>query len=348
MMSALPPWLGPTLASTLALRGHAVLLHASGAVGQLDLALHAARALVCESRREGLACGACAGCHLFTQRSHPDVILLIPDALREKLGWVEAETSEAKSKAKPSREIKVDAVRAAIDWAHRTASRAATKVLVIHPAEALNETSANALLKTLEEPPGTIKLLLTASDPEALLPTVRSRCQRIALAIPDDAQACAWLEGQGVAEARVLLAAAGGAPQGALALREEGIDAATWQRVPALAHAGHAAPLSSWPVARVVDALHKLCHDLMSCAVGAAPRYFPPAAIAPVLKPQALSLASLATWQRELVRSARHDEHPWHAALRIEALVSQSAALWQTTRAPAPARGRPLDTLPGR
>jgi DNA polymerase-3 subunit delta' len=59
-------------------------------------------------------------------------------------------------------------------------------------------------------------------------------------------------------------------------------------------------------------------------------------------------MAALVTWERELLRAARHDEHPWHAPLRAEALVAQAAALWQTARAERPGAGRPLDTLPGR
>ena len=59
-------------------------------------------------------------------------------------------------------------------------------------------------------------------------------------------------------------------------------------------------------------------------------------------------LAALVAWQKELLRAARHDEHPWHAALRVDALVAQAAALWQTARVASPGRGGALATLPGR
>ena len=53
-------------------------------------------------------------------------------------------------------------------------------------------------------------------------------------------------------------------------------------------------------------------------------------------------------WQKELLHAARHDEHPWHAPLRVEALVAQAAALWQTARVAAPGQGGALATLPAR
>jgi DNA polymerase-3 subunit delta' len=350
--SALPPWLEPALARALSMPAHALLVHGPGPLGQFELALDLARSMLCESpQAEGRACGRCAACHLFDRRSHPDFRALLPEAVALRLGWLAAEEEggeggAAKSKAKPSRDIRVDAVRAAIDWAQQTSARGRAKVLVIHPAEAMNETTANALLKTLEEPPGRLRLLLTASDPEALLPTVRSRCQRLTLAPPDAAQAVAWLEAAGVAQAERLLGAAGGLPHAAVALHEDGIDADVWSRVPAWACRGQAAGLAGWPVARVVEALHKLCHDLMRQAAGGAPRYYDATALSAVgpLPP----MRELVAWERELLRAARHDEHPWHVPLRAEALVARAAALWHTARGANPARAAPFDTLAGR
>jgi DNA polymerase III subunit delta' len=345
---SLAQWLESALDRALAVPAHGLLLHGPGALGQLDLGLALARCLLCESPSGRRACGHCPACHLFEQRSHPDFALLIPDALRERLGWANADDSESsKSKAKPSRDIKVVAVRGAIDWAHQTSSRGRAKVLLLHPAEAMNAVAANALLKTLEEPPGGVKLLLTAADPEALLPTVRSRCQRVPIAPPAREAALAWLQAQGVAQPEGLLAAAGGLPHAALELAGDGIDATAWSRVPSLVRSGRAGPLAAWPVARVVEALHKLCHDLMLVSAGASPRYFNTESLDPLQRPALPALIVLAAWQRELLEAARHDEHPWHAPLRIEALVAQAAVPWQTTRAASPGRGRALDTLAG-
>ena len=352
-VAAWPSWLDEPLARGLSMRAHALLLHAPGALGQFDLAMALSRAWLCETPTNGLACGHCAACRLMAAHSHPDFHLLLPEALRAPLGWggasVEAsDDGDGKSKAKPSREIKIDALRAAIDWSQRTSARGGTKMLVIHPAEAMNAVTANALLKTLEEPPGRLRLLLTAADPEALLPTVRSRCQRLAVATPSAAEGSAWLAGQGVPDADVLLAAAGGQVHAALALHEEGVGAATWSQVPDAVRRGNVGALNAWPVPRLVDALHKLCHDLLSLHSGGTPRFYSAAALAAAARPALPPLAALVAWQKELLRAARHDEHPWHAPLRVEALMAQAAALWQTARVAPPGRGGALATLADR
>jgi len=352
-VEAIAPWLESARHRASVHPAHALLLHAAGELGQFDLALALAMGWLCESTVQARACGACTACRLVDQHSHPDLKVLLPEALRGPLGWSTAADDDSdgvtsKSKTKPSREIRIDEVRAAIDWAQRTTSRARAKVLLIHPAEAMNTSSANALLKTLEEPPGSLRLVLTANDPEALLPTVRSRCQRIHIATPAASQALAWLEAQGVPQPQVLLAAAGGLPHAALALHAEGIDTAAWRGVPAAARRGASGALADWPVPRVVDALHRLCHDLMALAAGGAPAYFEAAALAPVSKPRVPTLDALAEFDRELRQASRQQDHPWHAGLRTEALLSRVAALWQTPRDAQSGPGRALDTLPGR
>src|SRR6185436_7703441 len=163
-----------------------------------------------------------------------------------------------KSRRKPSREIKIDTVRAAIDWAHTSSSRGRGKVLLFYPADAMNATSSNALLKTLEEPAAGTRLLLCVEDPEHLLPTVRSRCQRVRLAPPAEAEAEAWLTAQGVSGAAALLRASGGEPLAAKALVEEGLDAATWARLPALVAAGDTQLLAALPLTRAVRVLQQV------------------------------------------------------------------------------------------
>ncbi len=353
--ASLLPWLATPLAQGLAMRAHALLLHGPGGVGQFELGLALATGWLCEAAAAvQRPCGHCVGCRSMAARMHPDFHLLVPDALREPLGWSgqaeegaegDAEGKGARSKAKPSKEIRVNAVRTAIEWGQKTSSRGGAKVILIHPAQAMNPTAANALLKTLEEPAGPLRLVLTTNDPEALLPTVRSRCQRLRLHLPPAAQALHWLAAQQIARPAVLLAAAGGQPLDAAAMAADGIDSDAWQRLPAAVRAGQAVAVVDWPLARLVDALQKLCHDLMCLHAQAAPRYFDAATLEPLMQPEGPSRAALAGWSGELALAARHDEHPWHAGLRSEALVGQGARLWQTPRKPAPARHSALDTL---
>lgn len=343
MTRPLLPWLQAPLEQALAqLRGHALLVHGPSGVGQFEFALAMAGAWLCERPGARVACGECAGCRLMRSRTHPDFFLLMPEAQRVALGWTaedEARDGEGR-KSKPSKELKVESVREAIGWTQHSASRGRGKVVLIHPAQAMNAVSANALLKTLEEPPTGVRLILTAHDPETLLPTIRSRCQRWPLALPEPAQALAWLEGLGVAAPRVLLDACSGRPLDAAGLHADGVTAAAWRALPAAVVRGDARPMAGWPVPRVVDALQKLCHDAMAMAAGAPPRFFPADAI-----PPGACAPALAAWARELQRAARHDEHPWNAGLLTEALVLEAAAAWP---APAGARSPRTATLASR
>jgi DNA polymerase-3 subunit delta' len=315
------PWLAGPLADALTQqRGHALMLHGAEGVGVLQFGFSLAQAWLCEAEGTRRPCGRCGSCRLVQSHLHPDLFVLLPETLRQQLGWPLAEDKPEgdDGKRKPSKQIRIGEVRSAIDWVNKTSARGRGKVVLLHPAEALNLQSGNALLKTLEEPPAGTRLLLGVSDPAHLLPTVRSRCQRLALAAPPLEQALQWLAAQGVQEPAVLLAAASGRPLEALALAQAGIDAATWTRLPHAVAGGQGGALSGWPVPRALDALLKLCHDTLALAAGGAPRYFPGSGL-----PRAASVAALLDWQRSLLRVARHDEHPWHEGLLLDALVCE-------------------------
>ena len=323
---ALPlPWLAAPLQRGLQAHAHALLLHGPEGVGQFDLALTLAQGWLCEAPPGVSArpCGVCAACRLVQAHSHPDLLVLLPEALREALGWAGGEGDEGgtekASKAKPSKEIKVEAVRAAVAFAQTTSARGRGKVVVLHPAERINAIASNALLKTLEEPPGNARFLLSCAAPEALLPTIRSRCQALPLTLPPAETATQWLRSRGVAEPAVMLAACGGQPLQALEWSEEGVDARLWTQLPSLMMRGEAAPFLNWPLPRLVEALQKLCHDALCVASGAAPRYFPSGAV----RAEAGS-APLTQWARSLTRIARHADHPWSAGLLVESLVNEA------------------------
>lgn len=323
------PWLAQPLSDALAhARSHALLVQGPAGVGQFELALLLAQSWLCEAPQAGKAwaCGHCGSCRLFQSRTHPDFMLLLPEALREPLGWGGDEAEATKeSKSKPSREIKIEAVRAMLGFAQATSARGRAKVVVVHPAEALNTVAANALLKTLEEPAGQLRFALSCSAPEALLPTIRSRCQPLPLALPGQDLALEWLAGQGIAQPEVLLAAAGGRPQQARDWAQAGLSSAAWLQLPQRLARGEAAALADWPLPRAIDALQRLCHDLLRCAHGAAAAYFPAASL-----PSVPSIAALQGWERQLLQAARHAEHPLNAALLVESLVLQGQAALRT------------------
>jgi DNA polymerase-3 subunit delta' len=323
------PWLAQPLSQALATaRSHALLVQGPAGVGQFDLALLLAQAWLCEAlpaseERPGPACGHCASCLLFQSHTHPDFQLLVPDALRESLGWAqEAETGrdgEPKaSKTKPSREIKIDAVRAMLGFTQVTSARGRAKVVVVYPAEALNHVAANALLKTLEEPGGLLRFVLASNSPEGLLPTIRSRCQPLPLGLPAQAPALQWLSAQAVDGADVLLMAAGGRPQEAKDWFDAGLRANAWQQLPQRLARGEAAALADWPLPRAIDALQRLCHDLLRRSHGAPPSYF-----AAEFLPAPKLAGPLHVWDAALRRAARHAEHPLNAGLLMESLFAQ-------------------------
>jgi DNA polymerase-3 subunit delta' len=317
------PWLaGVVREQATSAQGHALLLHGPRGVGQLEAALALAQWWLCEQpgREPGRSCGSCAGCRLVQARTHPDLLVLLPEDLREALEWPldGDDQRDDDGKRKASREIRVAEVRLAVGFAQRTASRGGARVIVLHPAEAMNAIAANALLKTLEEPPPALRFVLAAASLDELPPTVRSRCQPWRLALPPADEAASWLAGQGVKDAGALLTACGGEPLTALAWSRDGIEAATWLGLGDAVRRGDASSIAGWPVPRAVEALMKLCHDSAAVTLGAGPRWLQPAALRPVRE-----LSALLAWQRELERVRRYVDHPWHAPLLIETLVTQ-------------------------
>ncbi len=187
---------------------HAMLFSGPQGIGKERFARALAAALLCARPAAAGACGHCEGCTLLLAGSHPDLRELSP--------------------AEGKRQIQVDQVRALIEFCAQTAYRdGGRKVVVITPAEAMNINTANALLKTLEEPAGDTVLLLVSHAPSLLLPTVRSRCRSLPFALPPQEQALSWLSAL-LPDVQVpaLLAEAGGRPLAALALYEsEGLQA---------------------------------------------------------------------------------------------------------------------------
>lgn len=203
---------------------HALLLTGDAGTGKRRFADAFAASLLCArpTGDDGAACGTCKSCLLVIAGAHPDLCVVVPEALRA--GAVEADTDADGSsrKRKPSAEIRVDDVRALIAFAAQTAQFGGRRVVIVDPAQAMNTNAANALLKTLEEPGEGLVLLLVCDAPAALPATIRSRCQRVRLPPPSRDQAREWLASLagGNTRADALLAAAG-TPTRALALLED-------------------------------------------------------------------------------------------------------------------------------
>lgn len=326
------PWLASQLIALQAQPGHALLLHGPSGLGQYELALGLAQAWLCESPTPAGACGQCASCHAIEVRTHADLCLLMPETAMLELGWPLSEKAQKDiddKTRKPSKEIRVDGMRDAVEFSQRTSARGQGKVVVVYPAERMNHITANTLLKTLEEPVGEVRFILATEAAHLLLPTIRSRCLSHTMAWPAQPDALEWLLAQGVppADAPVWLLAAGGRPQDALRRAQSGRDARHWSQLPKALARGEVAAMGDWSPTQAIDAMQKVCHDLLAVKTGGTPRFFAPQDL-----PPAAPVPQLAAWWRELAGEMRTAEHPFNAGLMLEALVSRARSALHSGR----------------
>jgi len=319
------PWIARQANDLLAQRGHAWLLQGPSGLGQYELALALVSAWLCEKPTVQGACGNCPSCHAVAVRTHADLAVLMPETVMIELGWPLSEKAQDeidKKTRKPSKEIRVDAMRDAVEFSQRTDARGRGKAVLVFPAERMNTITANTLLKTLEEPPGDVRFVLAAEAAYMLLPTIRSRCLAHTMKWPEADEALTWLSGQGVTApvAQSLLRSAGGRPTDVLRQAESGLSPDWWAALPKAMRGGDARHLANMSPAQAIDALQKLCHDLVLRHSGAAPRFFD----ASQLPPSHASVAVLSDWFKRLMQSSRTAEHPFNAGLMLEALTADA------------------------
>lgn len=250
-----------------------ILLSGMAGLGKLDLALGFAQSLLCEAPQDsGKACGQCPACHWFSQGSHPDFRLLQPESLSQ-------EAAEDEKGKKPSKQISVEQVRVLADFLGITSHRGGHRVVLVYPAESMNINAANALLKNLEEPPPGLVFILVSHQPQQLLPTIRSRCLKFPLTVPETQVMLNWLRENKIENPDMALAAAGYAPLLALmesdkddtAARDKllrGVRQPAAMDVFALADA-----LNKTEQVRVVHWLQQWVYDLLVTRLNGQPRY---------------------------------------------------------------------------
>ncbi len=344
-ITALYPWQQRDWAQLQQLRErlpHAILLHGPEGTGKAAFAHAFAASLLCGSPlATGEACGTCSSCGWFAQYSHPDFRRLRPEALDADEAEEAAEGGaddgggkKASSKA-PSKDIRIEQVRALASFMNVSTHRSGLRIVLLYPAEALNSASANALLKTLEEPPpGTLFLLVTHRI-DRLLPTILSRCRQFAMSTPDTASALAWLQNEGVTNAERWLAEQGGAPLAALAAAHGDSSAERDELLALLAKPERALALvvadrlQKAPLAQLVAWLQRWLYDLTSLKLGGRVRYFPHhqkslAALESRVTAEQLQQAFKEAGARRAVA-----DHPLSARLFIEDMLLAYAGLFR-------------------
>jgi DNA polymerase-3 subunit delta' len=202
-----PPWLEGAWSDFLATvregrLGHALLVAGEAGLCKRMLVDRMLARLMCQSpRADDDHCGRCRGCHWRAAGTHPDVFRIGPED--------------------DSDSIKVDQVRDLIGRVQLTAQAGSIRVVILDPADAMNASAQNALLKTLEEPASGVHIILVADVPSRLLATVRSRCRSLPVHAPGSDVAREWLSLTGVAVPADDIAALAAGHPGALAILAE-------------------------------------------------------------------------------------------------------------------------------
>jgi len=314
---------------------HALLIQGRAGLGKTALATAFAQRLLCEGATDAdLACGQCQACLWFSLGNHPDFRLIQPEALDESPP-VDTESRRREGEA-ASRQIRIDQVREVQALLAIGTHRRGLRIVLIRPAEAMNVAASNALLKSLEEPPPSTVFLLVSSAPDRLLPTVRSRCQRVLVAPASVADAVPWLLAQGVNDPEAALAYAANAP---LAVLEDAADRPARDALLRELASGQRDALTlvdvchnAGPV-RVIAWLQKWVADLILARVASTARYHLRQLPALRALADAAALEPLLRFERSLGACAAVAQHPLNARLFLEATFIRYTHLWEARHA---------------
>ncbi len=152
---------------------HAMLITGEEGIGKTFFAERITQSLLCTNRQNSEACGECQSCKTYKAESNPDFLKI--DLLEEK------------------QQISVDQIRAMNEFINYSRSFEAYRVILINKVDRLNINAANSLLKSLEEPSRNTVIILISSQFSRLLPTIKSRCQRLHIPTPSKSETMDWL-----------------------------------------------------------------------------------------------------------------------------------------------------------
>lgn len=303
-----------------------ILIHGHQPKGLYDLVGQHLAELLCETPTGKKPCLQCPGCHMRLAGNHPDLRYLMPQAVALELGF----NVDVKTGVKPSQDIRIDDVRDLQNYFNTASSRGASRYVVVYPFDNMNANTANALLKTLEEPANGLRFVLVGSRVDKLLPTIRSRCQELTMPMPTIAECLAWLEAQGVQQPDVALGVAMNDPFEALSLAQTAADQLDlrkkfleWLANPDQ-HANPPTGLEKVGLPVVLELAMRLCSDCVSQAHGLKGSNFP--WLAPKLMwVKSIGLERFSLLYQSLQKEFRLANHPINPRLALEYVGQQ----WQ-------------------
>jgi len=304
-----------------------ILVHGHQPKGLYELVgQHLAESL-CEVSTGKKPCLQCPGCHMRLAGNHPDLRYLMPQAVALELGF----NVEVKTGVKPSQDIRIDDVRDLQNYFNTASSRGASRYVVVYPFDNMHANTANALLKTLEEPAYGLRFVLVGSRVDKLLPTIRSRCQELTMPMPAISECLAWLEAQGVQQPDVALGVAMNDPFEALSLAKTAVDQLElrkkfleWLANPDQ-HANPPAGLEKVGLPVVLELAMRLCSDCVAQANGLKGINFP--WLAPKLMwVKSIGIDRFSRLYEALQKEFRVANHPINPRLALEYVGQQ----WQT------------------
>jgi DNA polymerase-3 subunit delta' len=307
---------------------HALLIAGARGVGKREFALQLAASRLCEGNAAAAPpCGSCDSCRWLLAGTHPDFLLVEP--IKD-----EPETEAAAVPAAGAREhpINVDQVRRLGESLALSSHRASGKVVIIHPAELMNLSAANALLKNLEEPPSRTLFLLVAHRPALLPATVRSRCQFVPIKVTNRQAAERWLDAQGIEDAALRLALCGGAPLEARDAAGDSLQARRAEFLRSLCDSATdaialAERFRDLPPAAILSWLQKWTFDLVQMRLAGRVRYHLDLSELTRDRAARVDARAMSRLHRRLLAQQRYIRHPLNPRLLIEELLIDCCAV---------------------
>jgi len=298
-----------TVVSGLDRRPSALLLVGPKGTAKNEFARDLAASWLCNAPLpDRSACGRCDSCRWISGGSHPDFRWVRPDAEREDdelegeaAGAAETEGGAEEDTKKKSQQIRIEQIRGLSGFANVGSHRGGLRVVLISPANRMNYEAANALLKTLEEPPPALVFILVADTTRGIPATIVSRCRRINVAVDD------------ITLARVHTEQSEAAPWLLPLLMSGDIDPIKW-----------AEKAGKSPPGDALELMMRWMNDAARVRLGLAPRSFPEHE--PALRDQSLRIRSAQNWSQtlaELQKIRGVAEHPLNPKLFYESIFDR-------------------------